>query len=403
MPTYGTGSLYFLPSILDSTTSLGLHEGTLYDVPNIDPVPGNATVSASGFNVTCGYVVDVSEFKFSEDTETWVAWVTADFSYSIHATQSGMISSVYTPSPGDSRPSIFLYSTIPIVDSNLNTGPLVNLSPAMDASVSIQLFQCSLSLVNQTATVDTQSRQLRALESEIKKTDSKWAPYVPPPTHVTSNDNTFIDSWAEWYYFIPSSDFPLAYGSEAPASVADVYVIQRLNLPAANHNSAQNVTLHELENALSNIVAAIFWTLGHIRPTYRSGVVSLGPGFRNGTMASSLSDVPKLPILLQGNATVTEVYTQARLEVSAGLAISIILMLLALPSLLFEQGSDEKNPSVNGTGILHAIWMYRNHPELDALLEQVEHPTDDNLRAAGLVQTRLVGELGQKEWRSEWY
>jgi hypothetical protein len=46
--------------------------------------------------------------------------------------------------------------------------------------------------------------------------------------------------------------------------------------------------------------------------------------------------------------------------------------------------------------------MYRNHPELDALLEQVEHPTDDNLRAAGLVQTRLVGELGQKEWRSEW-
>jgi hypothetical protein len=75
-------------------------------------------------------------------------------------------------------------------------------------------------------------------------------------------------------------------------------------------------------------------------------------------------------------------------------------MLLALPSLLFEQGSDERNPSVNGTGILHTIWMCRNHPELDALLEQVEHPTDDNLRAAGLVQTRLVGERGQKEWRS---
>jgi hypothetical protein len=75
-------------------------------------------------------------------------------------------------------------------------------------------------------------------------------------------------------------------------------------------------------------------------------------------------------------------------------------MLLALPSLLFHQGStDDKDLPVNGTGILHAIWLYRNHPELDALLEQVDHPTDDNLRAAGLVQTRLVGGRVRKERR----
>jgi hypothetical protein len=77
-------------------------------------------------------------------------------------------------------------------------------------------------------------------------------------------------------------------------------------------------------------------------------------------------------------------------------------MLLALPSLLFhEDSTDDKDRSVNGTGILHAIWLYRNHPELETLLEQVEHPTDDNLRAAGLVQTRLVGVGGrvQKERR----
>lgn len=72
MVAYAAGSLYFLPSILDSATSLGLHEGTLYDVLNIDPVPGNATVNASGFNVTCGSVVGVSEFKFYEYTGTWV-------------------------------------------------------------------------------------------------------------------------------------------------------------------------------------------------------------------------------------------------------------------------------------------------------------------------------------------
>lgn len=71
MDAYADGSLYFIPSILDSATSLGLHEGTLYDVLNIDPVPGNATVNATGFNVTCGYVVDVSEFTLYR-AETWV-------------------------------------------------------------------------------------------------------------------------------------------------------------------------------------------------------------------------------------------------------------------------------------------------------------------------------------------
>jgi hypothetical protein len=41
-------------------------------------------------------------------------------------------------------------------------------------------------------------------------------------------------------------------------------------------------------------------------------------------------------------------------------------------------------------GILHAIWLYRNHPELEMLMEQVDHPTEANLREAGMVRTRLI-------------
>jgi hypothetical protein len=64
--------LYSLPSILGSATNLGLHDGTLYDVLNIDTVAGNATVNASGFNVTCGYVVGVAELQ-SHDSSEWTA------------------------------------------------------------------------------------------------------------------------------------------------------------------------------------------------------------------------------------------------------------------------------------------------------------------------------------------
>jgi hypothetical protein len=70
-------------------------------------------------------------------------------------------------------------------------------------------------------------------------------------------------------------------------------------------------------------------------------------------------------------------------------------MILALASL---RGQNEDNDlSLNGTGILHAIWLYRNHPELETLLEQVEHPTDENLRAAGMVKTRLVDGFAKEE------
>ncbi|KAJ7889426.1 hypothetical protein B0H13DRAFT_1888050 [Mycena leptocephala] len=393
MAVYAAGSLYFLPSILDSATSLGLHEGTLYDVLTLDAVPG--------FNVTCGYVADVARLRSSESN----IWTTAEHpEYVIPVTQPGIISTSRGLIIND---PIILYSTIPIADSSFKTGPLVNLSPPMHSSLScIQIFQCSLSLVNQKATVDAQSRQLQALGPDLKKADSTWVPYVRPLNNVTTNGNSFIDTVHDSLPFSCfadcasgghgtfSSDFPLFYGSSSIASVADI---------------TRNVTLHEVENALSIIVASMFWTLGHIPPSHRA----LGPVygfFSNGTLMDPLSDVPESPILLQGNATVTEIFTQARLEcrrmpnipyaVSAGLAISIVLILLASPSLFFHRGStDEKDLSVNGTGIFHAIWLYRNHPELDTLLEQVEHPTDDNLRAAGLVQTGLVGGRVQKERR----
>ncbi|KAJ7795987.1 hypothetical protein B0H14DRAFT_2391119, partial [Mycena olivaceomarginata] len=60
---YVTGSLYFLPSILGSNTSLGLKDGTLYDVVDINSGVGNVTVDATGFDITCGYATDTNITK----------------------------------------------------------------------------------------------------------------------------------------------------------------------------------------------------------------------------------------------------------------------------------------------------------------------------------------------------
>jgi hypothetical protein len=72
MVSYAKGSLYFLPSILDSVASPGLQEGTLYDVLDKDvATAGNATLSATGFNVRCAYPEEVPALHFDDTLGAW--------------------------------------------------------------------------------------------------------------------------------------------------------------------------------------------------------------------------------------------------------------------------------------------------------------------------------------------
>ncbi|KAJ7167874.1 hypothetical protein C8R46DRAFT_1350788 [Mycena filopes] len=415
METYASGSLYFMPAVLGSSTSLGLRDGSLYDVLNPPTsAPGNATVAATGFSVTCGYAVDVPELKLDVSRrrrrnipqaqsahnlnveEYWGApdLVNSSNYYLILPTDPGVITSATIYSPNN---SITLYSTIPIVDSNGHSEGWFNVTdPSPFTTGTVQIFQCSMSLVNQTATVDSQSNHLLSVGPDFAKTASTWGPYVAPPTNVTAGANVFIDTWARWYDWMPLSNLPLRNltwdeKSTVPlgspmTSIADLYLIQKLNLPAANSTSGKlNVTLHDVENALSSVLASMFWTLGHISPTQIA------------VAAGSLSDIPP-PKLLLGSGFVTEDSIGIRLELSivavaGGLVVSIILMALVLPMLL-QRNYDLP---IDGTGILHTIWLYRNHPELEMLLDQVEEPTVDNLRAAGMLRTRLVDPQVQKD------
>jgi hypothetical protein len=60
---------------------------------------------------------------------------------------------------------------------------------------------------------------------------------------------------------------------------------------------------------------------------------------------------------------------------------------------------DHGETPLDGTGFLHAIWLYRNDPALEMRLLQVDHPTNENLREAGMVEARLVSEKpSQATW-----
>ncbi|KAJ6488802.1 hypothetical protein C8R45DRAFT_992894 [Mycena sanguinolenta] len=411
MMMYTAGSLYFLPSILSNDGNPGLCGATLYDVlDSVSPAPGNASVPATGFNMTCGFLAVAT--PFTESDGAWSTLGPSNESLVVMSTQPGIISTVTSKNSS----MIIFYSTIPIIDSDGQQGPLVALSPPMNTSVtSIQVFQCSLSLVDQVASIDSQTQQIHAVAPDFTKKTSRWvqSPQLAESDlddgyqNVTDN-NDLIDSWITWYTYIPTSHFDL--DETAPhilgnptVSVADLYFIQKLNLPAANHSDTPNVTLHDFENALSTVVASMFWTMGHINPPYRASnfISNILP---NGTDSNPLNNITTPPILIPGNGNVTEFFTETQLELNpisvfVGLAVSFVLMGVSLP-VLRSAGTNE-DPPINGTGILHAIWMYRNHPELQKSLEQVEHPTDENLRTAGMLQARLFGDGANEEKTSK--
>ncbi|KAJ7108130.1 hypothetical protein C8R44DRAFT_857713 [Mycena epipterygia] len=413
---YVEDGLFAFPSIVGSTTNLGLSDGTLYDVLNSTQGIGNATVDATGFNITCGYMTDASLKFFPGDhgqtsNDTWeISWKERNITFDIYSTQPGVITSFGSFLHAEDY--IFIYSTIPIIDSNNNTGSWLNLTTPMHSSVSsIQVLQCSLTVVAQMAIVDSQSRQIFTVEPTIKKTASEWLPYKNPEPGVHSvfrnagNDTTrnlLLDAWTVIYGVIPISPLSLDFEeSDDSVDESDLYLIEKLHLLPPGFKRPHNVTLHEVENGLSEIVAAMFWTVGRIPP--RRGPVDVHLTRNNTVTAIAQQKVNDPPILLQGNAMVTEISTQARLDLSiiaiaAGLAASIALMLLSLQfSLLPKDLASADDIPIDGTGILHSIWLYRSHPELEILLRQVEHPTNQNLREAGMIRTRLVGrELREK-------
>ncbi|KAF7344163.1 hypothetical protein MVEN_01706500 [Mycena venus] len=413
---YAYKSLYFLPSILGSNTTLGLYDGTLYDVP--EPIQnesiGNITVNATGFNITCRYITGVRVLgnlsdgsQLLNDTHGMLAG-----SRFIPRMEPGMI--VNEPRANNSQYTL-LYSTVPIADSSGTVS-----SPIDGSAPSIYLLECSQALVSQTAVLEARSRQLISVAPSMQKTVSTWSALeadlsAATPTSFSDfvqDDLSLVNSWSSVYSQVPDSLLPLMrlYNGTNPkfASIADLYMMQTLNLLTSDLPTT--VSLPDIENILSTIVASMFWTVGNARPLpqwyveYNFTTELTSVDKRTTTTFDVVTPNTTAPRLLQASASITEEFVQTRLDfsiiaIAVGLGASIVLTALSLPSLRLPKRLKTRSESdevIDGTGILHAIWLFRNNPELQTQLEQVEHPSDNNLRAAGMVETRLVGGRGSQ-------
>ncbi|KAI0949037.1 hypothetical protein AcW1_008750 [Taiwanofungus camphoratus] len=62
-------------------------------------------------------------------------------------------------------------------------------------------------------------------------------------------------------------------------------------------------------------------------------------------------------------------------------------------SIVLTRGVSEHG-ALQALGLLQFIWLVRDHPALQDLIAQVEEPTMENLRTAGMFEISIVKEHG---------
>ncbi|KAK6981148.1 hypothetical protein R3P38DRAFT_2746115 [Favolaschia claudopus] len=430
----------------DDSAAPGLSGGTLYDILNPNPGDGEATVDAISVNVTCRYV---NNFNMPLDNQTgvwdleptdwsgqfqsvdnldpigaqfslWFIWDSSLFSICDLTYTQGVGITARPPSVQGIGNAVNFYTTAQIVDSNGDAGFHVELTPPLVKGVNMtaQILQCSTFLVPHTAVVAAQTSALISLEKNITKTHSIWPKPVtlleaynaslaigangqPIPSNITLLEMVpyilTLFSTTSSYVFKPDTFTPVGQPSSFSAlSVPDLFLNLHLNPTAlASRTPAPAVIpLHEFENSVSVFLAWMLWTLGNMPPAQWFTSVAL----------KDLKATSNPLCLLPGKLMVTQLTLHTRLNLSniaiiAGLVLSIALALLSLPATIFHlrgRNNTSRLPT-DGTGILNTIWLYRNHPELETLVYQVEKPSDKNLRLAGMIEVNLAGEGGGGE------
>ncbi|KAJ7190386.1 hypothetical protein GGX14DRAFT_605978 [Mycena pura] len=306
--------------IFDESQTLGLSNGSLYEVLDAT-TSGNdkAQVSAIGFNITCGYlsaVIESAEYISGVHNEPMVAINLLVDGNSV-STGPGYPhpNTVYT---AGSTNSLFILTTIPISDSeghqsspillDQHSHPSMTVLTQLNLNISqLQLIRCSKSLVAQTGLISAQSDTIinGSLYPDIHKTQSTWISGLE--LDIISQDSSLLgdDLWSAMFgdsVFFDSS--PL-----------EEYLMSYLGLDPFANTSAPALQLHDIENALSNLVAMLFWTAEDTQP-FRGGHVTVDQWYTTYLISMNAFTGAGIPPKIgAGNATIIQQETlQIRLN-----------------------------------------------------------------------------------------
>ncbi|KAJ6474251.1 hypothetical protein C8R45DRAFT_935649 [Mycena sanguinolenta] len=287
---------------LELSQTVGLFNSTLYDtLTDVYANGGLINTSATGFEVTCGYLsgeiiidgeaINGYNVSFGQFGWTLVVAPAGPDVVTLRAMYPG--SGLQDPGLSD---SIIVYTTNEVLDSAGNRGRY---------------------LVPQSAQVDPGSRTIMpdTLNPVIFKTQSNWLSSADLPP-ATDGGSSLINS-SSWANILSELRGSGVWIDSLYPTWGDVFIMDELGLQPGvadgiDVTTNRTVYLHEIENALSNLIASVFWIAGHIRPP----PLTMKYGFQNGSVGVITANVQKPPILEQKSTTLTQTVPAAKLNVS---------------------------------------------------------------------------------------
>lgn len=382
---------------LTGLASAGLSNTTLYDTLKTNAIAGNATVNTTMISSHCGVIPNVT---YSANTSTAIVPFGSNSSRMLNAStlwpdQIHIVPWVEYEDPYNEVTELngvyFMVSTSLDIEPSVQDEVAVNMTWAIPGVVTpyvIQVYfvQCSLSANTTNGVVDMQTNSLLS-STPISQPSTQW------------EMNQFEWSNTSWQAQIgsalatPDSSSGIIFGGTpsqiTELSVADEYIMSLVGLNLTDEYSQflydgarpiSNFTLRldELEFAVARAAAQLIWIAGQLGTS--NGGIELG----------------------NGKAYVSEEFIALRLNINLlplafATSASVIMLGLALHMTRAFDASHDIQAVIPNIGVLQLLWLGHHSASINEVLEDVQHPTEANLRQAGMIDVCLTRTMSDEE------
>ncbi|KAG2137886.1 uncharacterized protein EDB93DRAFT_1106508 [Suillus bovinus] len=376
----------------------GLSNTTLYDTLKANDITGIATVNATTVTSCCGLVPNVTHYANSSEV-TFPLGPNMPFwlnSSAIGQNQIHIIPSIVNIGDRNSwlNGLCFMVSTLLEIDPSVQYEVTIDTVPYYPYPFEVEGFsnsdivnqtyfiQCSLSVNTTDGMVDTQTNNLLS-PTPIPQSSTQWEIYQFEWSTTAWQANIFnalaTPDNSSHFLFEPIID--PTFGDEYIMSLVGLNLteeyMQYINDGPA---SISNFTLRpdELELAVARAAAQLIWLAGQMG----TGNGGIDPG-------NGMAYVNEVFIALHFNINL--------LPLAFAASASMIMLGLALHITRAFDGSHDTQAAIPDIGVLQLLWLGHRSASINEALEDVRHPTEANLRRAGMIDVRLTKTISDEE------
>ncbi|KAL1747090.1 hypothetical protein HDZ31DRAFT_80676 [Schizophyllum fasciatum] len=418
-----TDASSLLPYIVlaSARESPGLSRATIYDIPVVAAGPesnSTALANATTFAVSCAELdrLQLEDFYPQDAREIWhynVSHARPDGARQRHIRlkhilpNNAMGLAWANVSGHDARPaanrSFYAYGTFDIEDSAHTLLPSFTLPRrvAAGAPLNMPVVGCALASSHGLVHVNTSTRLVVPGGVARLPDFALWEPWEAPEA-VAAEDLKITDLWTTAMMKQYETNLGLGAANVYNLGFMEKYVLTRMNLTVPSYTDERvprgRVKLYELNNALSELVAAYFWSRA---PNVNQVNTNNQYGIERTSVAATFIPQPvrKLhvrkvhsysPTLSHPTSYCPIPSDHTHLQLNRGsifLGLASSLVLLLLNTLLIRPRGSRARGAVDvldSLGLLQAVWFVRARPDVLDTVGRVRSPEEERLRRAGM-------------------